>query len=489
MDNYRGENTVKGTSRWRKKQMLHAITYEERLSSCRPTTPGRAVLPHMALRLPFPAITSRTRPNLFPNYPPSFSKSRPPLSHSFASLPWRSNSALRWRRGGGTGAFAASCVKQEVEETARAATEWGKVSAVLFDMDGVLCNGERLAQKAGVEFFAEMGIEVDTEEFVPFMGTGEENFLGGVAALKGIEVFDRQAAKKRFYEIYIDKYAKPEAGIVFPGAQELIMQCKSNGLKVAVASSADRVKVNANLEACGFPLSLFDAILSADSFKNLKPAPDIFLAAAKSLNVPTSECVVIEDALVGVQAAKAAQMRCIAVTTTLSDQDLQQAGPSLIRKDIGNISLQDILGGGGSGHHNTVADEKIQGSQHSHSSIQSSALLHDEKTDSWTTQGVKFEGSTVRPSQLGAEKEPNAYELKFQGSRRDILRYGSLGIAVTCLILTVSNWKAMQYGSLSGILNMLFGANQPKLDQMEGFWEGEMYTALLPFFGKIVFVT
>lgn len=220
----------------------------------------------------------------------------------------------------------------------------GKVSAVLFDMDGVLCNSEQPSRLAAVELFAEMGISVTTNDFAPFSGTGEANFLGGVANMKGVKGFDIEAAKKRFFQIYLDKYAKPNSGIGFPGALELVTECKKNGLKVAVASSADRIKVDANLTAAGLPFSLFDAIISADAFENLKPSPDIFLAASKSLNIPPSECIVIEDALAGVQAAKAAHMRCIAVTTSMSEETLQQASPSLIRKEIGNISLQLILG-------------------------------------------------------------------------------------------------------------------------------------------------
>ncbi|KAL0348127.1 UNVERIFIED_CONTAM: protein SUPPRESSOR OF QUENCHING 1, chloroplastic [Sesamum angustifolium] len=86
--------------------------------------------------------------------------------------------------------------------------------------------------------------------------SGEANFLGGVASVKGVKGFNPETAKKRFFEIYLDKYAKPESGIGFPGAYELIVQCKNKGLKVAVASSADRIKVDANLGAAGLQLSI-----------------------------------------------------------------------------------------------------------------------------------------------------------------------------------------------------------------------------------------
>lgn len=226
-----------------------------------------------------------------------------------------------------------------------------RVSAVLFDMDGVLCDSEERSRLAGVDLFAEMGVQVSVADFFPFMGTGEANFLGGVAQVYGVKDFDVASAKSRFFQIYLEKYAKPNSGLGFPGASDLIMQCKAAGLKVALASSADRLKIDANLAAAGLPFSLFDAIVSADAFKNLKPAPDIFLAAAKALDVPTSECVVVEDALAGLQAAKSAEMRCIAVTTTLSGDKLVQGSPSLIRKDIGDIKLDDILRLQGSGEY------------------------------------------------------------------------------------------------------------------------------------------
>ncbi|PQM37924.1 NHL repeat-containing protein 2 [Prunus yedoensis var. nudiflora] len=286
------------------------------------------------------------------------------------------------------------------------------------------------------------------------MGTGEANFLGGVAAVKGVKGFDPEAAKKRFFEIYLDKYAKPNSGIGFPGALELITQCKGKGLKVAVASSADRIKVNANLAAANLPLSMFDAIVSADAFEKLKPAPDIFLAASKILDVPVSECIVIEDALAGVQAAKAAKMRCIAVKTTLSEETLKTAAPSLIRNEIGNVSLDDILSGGSGGYNG-----KIQGPQFPYMSSQNT-------TEKLIEENNGFMQKTVLPMTGFSQMEDNCGQVG--GFRRDIVRYGSLGIALSCLAFTISNWKAMQYASPKAIWNVIFGINQPSLKQKEG---------------------
>ncbi|XP_078435903.1 haloacid dehalogenase-like hydrolase family protein [Wolffia australiana] len=342
---------------------------------------------------------------------------------------------------------------------------WGKVSAVLFDMDGVLCNSEDLSRRAAVDLFTEIGVSVCSEDFVPFMGTGEANFLGGVAKVKGVLDFDPIAAKKRFFEIYLEKYAKPESGIGFPGALKLVEECKSRGLKVAVASSADRIKVDANLAAAGLPSSMFDAIVSADAFANLKPAPDIFLAAAKILNLPPSECIVIEDALAGVQAAQAAGMRCIAVTTTLSEEKLPKAEPSLIRQDIENITIIDILDGDSEGR-NKFHNPKVVPSEETNTE----QLVENVNKDLLKEVEVSSDDNSA-----GWVKD----------SRRDIIRYGSLAIAMSCVIFTVNNWKAMQYTSPKALINLLFGVTRPNFAQGEGDPRGEKIQQILSYIADI----
>ncbi|VAI06337.1 unnamed protein product [Triticum turgidum subsp. durum] len=349
-------------------------------------------------------------------------------------------------------AASASAPAPSSPETEAVPGAWGKVSAVLFDMDGVLCNSEEPSRRAAVDVFAEMGVDVTVDDFIPFTGTGEANFLGGVARVKGVKAFSTESAKKRFFEIYLDKYAKPNSGIGFPGALELIMECKNAGLKVAVASSADRVKVDANLAAAGLPVSLFDAIVSADAFENLKPAPDIFLAASKNLGVDTDECIVIEDALAGVQAAKAAEIRCIAVTTSLDEDALQQASPVFIRKDIGDISINDILYGGSNAYH-IDADERTENTENISSLGNASPEILNGATNAESVENTNSSSSKGQG---------------LLGSRRDILRYGSLGIAFSCLFFTIGNWKAMQFASPKGLLNFFTGGNSSIFATNEG---------------------
>lgn len=221
--------------------------------------------------------------------------------------------------------------------TVRGMNQQPSIRAVIFDMDGVLTDSEPLINAAAVAMFAERGVTVQPEDFVPFVGTGEDRYIGGVAEKYGVKL-DLAAAKKRTYEIYLDLV--PERLAAFPGAVELVRSCRAAGLKVAVASSADRIKIDANLRQIGLPLGEWDAIVSAEDAARKKPAPDLFLAAASRLALHPSQCVVVEDAVNGVAAAKAAGMRCVAVAQTFPAQQLQAA--DLIRGGIAEVKVEDL---------------------------------------------------------------------------------------------------------------------------------------------------
>ena len=116
--------------------------------------------------------------------------------------------------------------------------------------------------------------------------------------------------------------------------------CRAAGLFISVASSADEIKVRANLEKIGLPVKFWDAVVWGEEVKNKKPAPDIFLSAADKLGVTPTKCVVVEDAVNGVQAAQAAGMRCIAVAHTFPIDRLRAA--DLVREKISDILLSDL---------------------------------------------------------------------------------------------------------------------------------------------------
>jgi beta-phosphoglucomutase len=213
------------------------------------------------------------------------------------------------------------------------------MKAVIFDMDGVLADSEPLICEAAMAMFREKGLAVHEEDFHPFVGTGENRYLGGVAEKYGFPL-DIAEAKRRTYEIYLERL--PGRLQPFPGAVPLVQQCRRAGYKTAVASSADWIKVEANLKAIGLPPSEWDALVTAEDVERRKPFPDIFLTAARRLNCPPLQCVVIEDAVNGVAAARAAGMRCIAIAQTFPPEQLQEA--DLVVARIADLTLDDLTG-------------------------------------------------------------------------------------------------------------------------------------------------
>jgi beta-phosphoglucomutase len=208
---------------------------------------------------------------------------------------------------------------------------------VIFDMDGVLTDSEPLINAAAIAMFKEKGLAVQPGDFLPFVGAGENRYIGGVAEKYSFPL-DILSAKRRTYEIYLELV--PTRLKAFPGAVELFRTCRKAGLHLAVASSADEIKIVANLRQIGLPPDSWGAVVTGDDVGPKKPAPDIFLAAAVKLGLAPAECTVVEDAVNGVQAAWAAGMRCVAVAQTFPAAQLQ--GADVVRQDIASVSLTDI---------------------------------------------------------------------------------------------------------------------------------------------------
>ena len=196
------------------------------------------------------------------------------------------------------------------------------IKGVLFDMDGVLVDSEEFICKAAIMMFKEKGLIVQPEDFIPFVGTGENRYLGGVAEKYHFPI-DIENAKARTYEIYgeiIKGKLKPLEGV-----EGFIATCREKGLKIAVATSADEVKMIANLEETGIPPETFDATVNGLMIKNKKPDPEIFITAARLLGLQPARCLVVEDAPNGVAAGKRAGARVLAVMSSFSAEQLKGA--------------------------------------------------------------------------------------------------------------------------------------------------------------------
>ncbi len=208
-----------------------------------------------------------------------------------------------------------------------------KAKAVIFDMDGCLVDTEPVINRAAILGLREWGVEAQPDDFTPFIGAGEVRYIGGVAEKYGVAYQPKM--KRRVYEIYLDIVG--EMLTPMPGALECLRRFQQNGVVLALASSADRIKIDANLRVAGIDPAVFKIILGAEDVTHKKPAPDIYLKAADKLGAAPEQCIVVEDALNGIRAAKSAGMTCIAVATTFARDKLQETEADFVCDDLFDV--------------------------------------------------------------------------------------------------------------------------------------------------------
>ena len=195
-----------------------------------------------------------------------------------------------------------------------------RIDAVIFDMDGVLLDSEPLHEAVMQSLLGECGVTTATGLLHVGMTTRESftllcRDLG--LPLDPVELDARYTA--RVIPLLRER-ATP-----LPGVPDVPRALKARGLRLAVGSSSRVEVIEATLAGLAVR-ALFDVVVSAADLPRGKPAPDVFLEAAKRLGVAPEACVVIEDSERGVQAARAAGMRCVAIPCGVTrDHDFSQA--------------------------------------------------------------------------------------------------------------------------------------------------------------------
>ena len=199
-----------------------------------------------------------------------------------------------------------------------------KSIAVIFDMDGVILDSERVYQEIEREMYEELGIPVTSEEHRKFIGTAESAMWG---YMKNRYNFDEeiseliQKERKRFLARLSSNPGIPP----MEGIEELLKKLSDRGIPLLIASSSSMEIIEAVIRHLDIARH-FSGIVSGDEVEHSKPAPDIFLTASKLINIPPSDCVVIEDSENGVKAARTAGMRVVGLVNPGSgDFDLSQA--------------------------------------------------------------------------------------------------------------------------------------------------------------------
>ena len=207
---------------------------------------------------------------------------------------------------------------------------------VLWDMDGVLVDTGEFHYQSWTETLAEYGIPLPYEQFRTTFGMNNEGILRMLLGERYteelfIEISERK--ETRFREMIHGQVQ------LLPGVRPLLEALREANVPQAIASSAPQ----ANIETILFEFNLesyFQALVSAVGLPS-KPHPAVFLAAAQRLDLQPGNCIVLEDAIPGVEAARRAGMRCVAVTTTNKAEDLGSADLVVDRLDM--IKVADLM--------------------------------------------------------------------------------------------------------------------------------------------------
>lgn len=211
------------------------------------------------------------------------------------------------------------------------------IKAVIFDMDGVISDTSKLHATQELKILSRFGINISMEELIKrYSGVRTKKFFK--------ELLDGIGAEYDLAELMHEKWTGmlemskkhvPE----IPGAISLINEAKKAGLKIAVASGSDKNYVLTVLKTLGVQ-DLFDAITSSEEVKNGKPEPDVFLLAAKRMSVAPENCIVIEDGISGMIAAKKAGMLSIGLVKDRNDESY----PADIRvESLNEINLKVLM--------------------------------------------------------------------------------------------------------------------------------------------------
>jgi len=214
---------------------------------------------------------------------------------------------------------------------------------LIFDVDGLIGDTEPINAKVTIRVLDEMfGLKgVRYEDFAAGYGKGAEAYVKAGARAHGLELTDEQArAAAEVRERGLAETVRKEGLAAFPGVLDLIHAAlKERDFRLAIATSATRELSEAILTAVKVPFERMVYVSGSDVTKK-KPDPQIFLIAIDRLDLPAARCVVFEDAPSGVQAARSAGAKCIAVTNTVPAEEL--GGADLIVDSLEKVSLRTV---------------------------------------------------------------------------------------------------------------------------------------------------
>jgi len=210
-----------------------------------------------------------------------------------------------------------------------------KLTAVIWDMDGVLLDSGPFHFEAWREIFARYKLSASETQLRRTFGMTNQQVIQSIVQKPlSVKKVDQIGKEK---EILFQRIIQQKA-MFLPGVKSWLEAFRQNGIHQALASSGSTGNIEVVLNALD-AVSYFDAVVSGDGLPG-KPDPFVFLEAADRLSVVPLNCLVIEDAVAGVRAAKAAGMKCIAVTTTNPAEKF--SGADLVLDNLAELMTEQI---------------------------------------------------------------------------------------------------------------------------------------------------
>ncbi|HLF54638.1 MAG TPA: HAD family phosphatase [Candidatus Nanoarchaeia archaeon] len=192
------------------------------------------------------------------------------------------------------------------------------IKAVLFDLDGVLIRTEHINTESAVRSMHEQGIKLSADDKKLITGRNPVDYSIDFAKKYR---FDRKKMIASHTKHYNKLYQTAKK---FKYGRDFVLKVKKLGFKTALVTSSRRNTVGRALNFLGLK-GAFDVLVTFEKCSKRKPSPLPYLIAARHLKVKPSECIVIEDSVAGVESAKRARMKCIAVTNSYPASKLKKA--------------------------------------------------------------------------------------------------------------------------------------------------------------------
>lgn len=210
-----------------------------------------------------------------------------------------------------------------------------EMKAAIFDLDGVIVDTVPLHFKAWKRIFSEYGIEFTFDDYKKKVD-GIPRIDGAKAILKDLDEEKLRQVCERKQRYFLENVSKDKIK-TYNSTVNLIKELKACGIKVAVISSSRNLKMILRKVKLD---KIMDAIISGDDIKKGKPDPEVFLTAADGLGIEPNECIVFEDAVLGVEAAKRARMVCVGIDRYNNPSRLAKA--DIVVSDLAEVDFRRL---------------------------------------------------------------------------------------------------------------------------------------------------